>query len=61
MNRNGVLGEVADRVVGDGKTLAMQGNRMLVAECEFVFKLGRDLPPRASPYTRDEVMAAFQE
>jgi len=49
---------LASRVVGDGNTLAMQGNRMLVAECEFVFKLNRDLPPRATAYTRDEVMAA---
>ena len=49
---------LASRVVGDGSTLAMQGNKMLVAECEFVFKLADDLPPRATPYTRDEIIAA---
>jgi 2-keto-4-pentenoate hydratase len=49
---------LASRVVSDGSTLAMQGNRMLVAECEFVFKLASDLPPREAPYQRDEVMAA---
>ena len=49
---------LASRVADDGASLAMQGNRMLVAECEFVFKLASDLPPREAPYTRDEVMAA---
>jgi len=56
-----VIGRLlASRVASDGATLAMQGNRMLVAECEFVFKLARDLPPRDTPYDRDEVMAAVQ-
>lgn len=49
---------LASRVADDGATLAMQGNRMLVAECEFVFKLATDLPPRARAYSRDEVMTA---
>ena len=30
----------------------------LALEPEFAFRLGRDLPPRAQPYTRDEVTAA---
>lgn len=28
-------------------------------ECEFAFALGKDLPPRDKPYTRDEVEAAI--
>lgn len=48
----------ASRIRGDGDSIPMQGNRMLVAECEFVFRLGSDLPPREAPYSRDEVMAA---
>ena len=54
-----VIGRLlASRVLGDHATLALQGNRMLVAECEFVFKLADDLPPRKTPYQRAEVMAA---
>jgi 2-keto-4-pentenoate hydratase len=48
----------ASRIRGDGDAVPMQGNRMLVAECEFVFRMGEDLPPRPTPYSRDEVMAA---
>ncbi len=51
----------ASRVAANGAELPMDGNRMLVAECEFVFVLGADLPPRALPYTRDEVMAAVAD
>ena len=29
-----------------------------IVECEFFFRLGRDLPPRGSPYARDEVADA---
>lgn len=31
---------------------------MRVSEPEFAFRMGRDLPPRAAPYTVDEVLAA---
>ena len=31
---------------------------LLGIEAEIGFKLGRDLPPRAAPYTRDDVLAA---
>ena len=48
----------AGRVLADGARVSMQGNRMLVAECEFVFTLADDLPPRDEPYLREEVMAA---
>ena len=43
---------------GDGATLAIGSNRMRVAEAEFAFRIGRDLPLRATPYAIDEVMAA---
>jgi 2-keto-4-pentenoate hydratase len=46
------------RVHGDGATLALGSNRMRVAECEIVFRLGRALAPRAQTYSRDEVLAA---
>ena len=34
------------------------GNRMKVAEPEFAFGFGRDLPSRSAPYSVDEVLAA---
>lgn len=33
-------------------------NLMHVAEAEFAFRMGRDLPPRTRPYDTDEVLAA---
>ena len=33
-------------------------NHMKVAEVEFAFRLGRDLPPRAKPYSEEEVFDA---
>lgn len=48
-------------VGGVGSTdaaLSLVGNRMRVVEPEFAFRLGRDLAPRATPYTVDEAMAA---
>ncbi|MCP5156418.1 MAG: fumarylacetoacetate hydrolase family protein [Ectothiorhodospiraceae bacterium] len=49
---------LASRVREDGSTIALGGNRMLVAECELAFVLGRDLPARSAPYERAEVEAA---
>lgn len=55
-----VIGRLlSSRVVQTDANIAMQGNRMRVAECEFVFKLGRDLPPRDKHYSVDEVSAAI--
>ena len=48
----------AERVIPDGGTAPMTGNAMRVGEPEFAFRMGRDLPPRAAPYTIDEVLAA---
>ena len=50
----------ASHVYGDGATVSLAANRMRVAECEIVFRVGRDLPPRAQPYTRAEVLAAIR-
>ena len=52
---------LAERVHPDGATLSMAGNRMAVAEAEFVFVMARDLPPREAPFTRAEVMDAVAE
>ncbi|RZL62823.1 MAG: hydratase [Variovorax sp.] len=52
---------LAERVHPDGAALSMSGNRMAVAEAEFVFVMAKDLPPRATPYTRAEVMAAVAD
>src|SRR3954465_1010958 len=58
-----VAGPLAGRimsstVIADGGTASMKGNEMRVGEPEFAFRMGRDLPPRAAPYTAEEVLAA---
>jgi len=49
---------MSDTVIADGGSASMKGNEMRVGEPEFAFRMGRDLPPRAAPYTIDEVLAA---
>ena len=49
---------LADRIVPPGSTLSLAGNIMRVAEPEFAFVLGRDLPSRSTPWTRAEVLDA---
>ncbi len=49
---------LAERAFADGARLAFGANRMRVAETEFAFRMGRDLPPRQAPYGVDEVVAA---
>ena len=49
---------LAERVHHDGATLVLGPNRMRVAEAEFAFRMGRDLPPRAKPYSEGEVLDA---
>lgn len=39
----------------DGAVIPFGRNRMAVAETEFVFTLGKDLPPRQAPYTDEEL------
>lgn len=49
---------LSGQVFGDGAELSLFGNRMRVAEPEFAFCMGRDLPPRETRYAQDEVMDA---
>lgn len=46
---------LAERVIADGGTCPLGNNLMQVAELEFAFKMADDLPPRAEPYTQEEV------
>ncbi|MDE2361529.1 MAG: hydratase [Hyphomicrobiales bacterium] len=46
------------RVIPDGGIVPFAGNRMAVAEPEFAFRMGRDLPPREKPYSVDETLDA---
>jgi 2-keto-4-pentenoate hydratase len=45
-------------VLGDGAVFSLAGNGMRVAEPEFVFRFGRDLPPAAAAPDRAAVLAA---
>src|SRR5436305_1907153 len=49
---------LAETVISDGGTASMAGNEMRVAEPEFAFRMKADLPPRASPYSVQEVLDA---
>src|ERR1700710_512604 len=49
---------LAETVIPDGGTASMAGNEMRVGEPEFAFRMARDLPPRPSPYTQQEVLDA---
>jgi 2-keto-4-pentenoate hydratase len=44
-------------VVASGSTL--KGIRFRAVEAELAFLIGNDLPPRSTPYSRDEVIAAI--
>lgn len=59
----GVDGPMAGRLLAlrtfpGGSELPLAGNLMRVAEPEFAFTFGRDLPPRAAPYDTGEVLDA---
>jgi 2-keto-4-pentenoate hydratase len=47
-----------ERVRACGGDVPFGSNHMRVAEAEFAFRMGRDLPPRSSPYSVDEVLSA---
>lgn len=49
---------LAERIYHDGDRLPFGANAMRVVEAEFAFRMARDLPPRATPYTADEVLSA---
>ena len=48
----------ASKLLPPGAAVSLDGNAMRVAEAEFAFRFGQDLPPRAAPYTEDECAAA---
>lgn len=47
-----------ETLIPDGGTAPLAGNEMRVAEPEFAFRIKADLPPRASPYSVQEVLDA---
>jgi 2-keto-4-pentenoate hydratase len=49
---------IVERAIENGATVSLATNLMRVAEVEFAFRFGEDLPPRDEPYTVEEVMAA---
>jgi 2-keto-4-pentenoate hydratase len=49
---------LTDTVIVNGGTASMAGNEMRVAEPEFAFRMGRDLPPQPQPYSVQEVLDA---
>jgi 2-keto-4-pentenoate hydratase len=51
---------LAERVKQPGAQLQLERNSMRVAEPEFAFRMGRDLPPRTAAYTAEEVLAAVE-
>jgi len=46
-----------ERAFESGSRLAFGGNHMRVAEAEFAFRMAADVPPRATPYSVDEILA----
>ena len=59
----GVDGPLAGRLLaktvgGPGAEFSVAGTHMLVAEAEFCFRMGEDLPSREEPYTQDQVLSA---
>ena len=46
----------SERLHGDGAVLSMRGNKMAVAEAEFVFAMAASLVPRRDPYSVDECL-----
>src|ERR1700682_1011287 len=49
---------LAETIIPDGGIASMAGNEMRVGEPEFAFRMAKDLPPRRSPYTVQEVLDA---
>jgi len=47
-------------VGADGGTLEGQRYRLRGLEAEIAFKIGKDLPPRTTPYTREEIIDAIE-
>lgn len=49
---------LAERLSPPAAIVPLGANRMLVAEIEFVFRMGRSLPPREDAYSESEVLDA---
>jgi 2-keto-4-pentenoate hydratase len=49
---------LAARARESGARFSLAGNNMKVAEAEFAFRMGADLPKRSASYSVDEVLAA---
>src|SRR3981189_1072185 len=49
---------LAETIIPDGGIASMAGKEMRVGEPEFAFRMAKDLPPRPSPYTVQEVLDA---
>jgi 2-keto-4-pentenoate hydratase len=49
---------LAEMVFADGAALPLGPNRMRVAEAEFAFRMGADLPPRPAGYALADVLEA---
>lgn len=49
---------LASELLPEGTSVSLFGNRMRVVEPEFGFRMRADLPPRAAPYSRAEVLDA---
>jgi 2-keto-4-pentenoate hydratase len=47
-----------ERVVADGGRVPFGRNHMRVAEAEFAFRFGVDVPPRDTPYSRADILNA---
>lgn len=47
---------LSKRVYADGASVPLAGNLMRVAEAEFAFRIGKDLPSRGREYTQSEVL-----
>ena len=59
----GVDGPLAGRLLEkrafpSGAKVSLTNNIMNVIEAEFAFRMGQDLPPRKTPYSQNEVIAA---
>ncbi len=48
---------LAERAIPDGGNCLLGNNLMKVAELEFAFRMGEDLPPRTKPYEQAEVLS----
>lgn len=61
----GVDGPIAGRLLSDklvqgDELVPMDHNHMRVAEAEFAFVMGRDVPPDRRDYTADEILASVE-